>query len=134
MVDYWVEWSEVARNLAIVLGGGVGLWLAWSRTRSLNKQTATSELAEGQQRREHLLSLFESALEKLNSDKLEVRLGAVYILQEVMELDPDRYGQAAVHILANDLKSRGVDGDASSPDTQLMAQMIAEFHGLDAQS
>lgn len=133
-MEYWVEWSEIARNLAIVVGGGLGLWLAWSRTTALNKQTATSELAEGQQRREHLLSLFESALEKLNSDKLEVRLGAVYILQEVMEIDPDRYGRAAVNILASDLKTRGIEGDASGMDTRLIAQIIAEFQGLGRRS
>ncbi|MDF1719877.1 MAG: hypothetical protein P1U65_04300 [Minwuia sp.] len=85
----WVEWSEIARNLAIVAGGGFGLWLAWSRTRALGRQTETSELAEVQRQREHVAQLFDSSLERLNHEQHWVRLGAVFVLEQITETAPE---------------------------------------------
>jgi len=92
-VDYWVEWSEVARNLAIVLGGGFGLWLAWRRTRSLDRQTQAQIGQEEIARRQHGSELFRHFSENLDGkdDRIGSRIAAVHGLIDLANEFPERF-------------------------------------------
>jgi hypothetical protein len=79
----WVEFSEVVRNFAIVIGGAFGLWLAWQRSRASNVQAAAARDQAALARRDHVVELFNRAVEQLGHDRLEVRLGAIYTLREI---------------------------------------------------
>lgn len=83
-------WSEIARNVGILVAGVVGLGIAWWRSRAANLQALAaleqSELA----RRDHVTELFNRSVSQLGDEKLEVRLGAIYTLQAICE--DGRYG------------------------------------------
>ena len=72
-----VNWSEVIRNYAIVIGGGIGLALAAWRSIAANKQAEASLDQAYLARRGHIAELFSQAVEKLGHDRLEIRLGAI---------------------------------------------------------
>lgn len=88
--------TEVVRNAVIGIAAIVGLYLAWLRVRAANRQSEAalqqsavalkqSELA----RRSHVAELFNKAVEQLVSDKLEVRLGAIFTLRQIANDFPD---------------------------------------------
>lgn len=75
----WKDWSEVARNFVFVFAGiaaGVGIWLAWRRTKALETQADTD--AE-----RHITENFTRAIDQLGKGELEVRLGAIYALERI---------------------------------------------------
>ena len=79
-----VAWSEVARNWAIVLGGALGLALAFWRGLAASRQALASREQAHLQRRDHATELFNRAVEQLGDDRLEVRLSAIYTLRAVI--------------------------------------------------
>ncbi len=73
------DWSEIARNFIFVLAGvaaGVGIWLAWRRTKALETQAATDT-------ERHITESFTRAIDQLGKDELEIRLGAIYALERI---------------------------------------------------
>ena len=101
----FLEFSEIVRNLGLVLAGGIGIWLAWLRVSVANKQTELS-------RRDHVAELFNRAVGQLADDKLEVRLGAIYTLRQIANDFPDLTG-AVFELLSvylrNSVKDYGND-------------------------
>ncbi len=84
-----VATSEVIRNYGIVVGGAVGIWLAWMRTIAANRQ-AEAQLKQAElARRDHVAELFNRSVGQLKDKKLEVRLGAIFTLQQVCKDFPD---------------------------------------------
>jgi hypothetical protein len=82
-LEFWVALSEIIRNLGIVVGGGVGIWLAWNRVVASNKQ-ADAQLRQAElSRRDHVAELFNRAVGQLKDEKLEVRLGAILTLDQI---------------------------------------------------
>ena len=83
-LDFWNQTtSEIIRNYGIVLGGGLGIWLAWKRTTASTDQ-AQAQLRQAElARRAHVAELFNRAVGQLKDKKLEIRLGAIYTLQQV---------------------------------------------------
>jgi len=74
-VEDWVALSEIVRNVGIVIGGVLGIYLAWKRVTAANRQAeAQTRLAE-LQRRVSVDELFNRAVGQLKHEKLEVRLG-----------------------------------------------------------
>ena len=79
----WVAVSEFLRNIGIIVGGAVGIFLAWRRVIASNKQ-AESQLRQLElSRRNHVTELFNRAIGQLTDEKLEVRLGAILTLGQV---------------------------------------------------
>ena len=89
-MDFWTQaTSEIIRNYGIVLGGGLGIWLAWKRTTASTDQ-AQAQLRQAElARRAHVAELFNRAVGQLKDKKLEIRLGAIYTLQQVCKDFPD---------------------------------------------
>jgi hypothetical protein len=54
-MQYWVSLSEIIRNIGVLVGGALGIYLAWKRVTASNLQ------AEAQK-----------------DEKLEIRLGAIH--------------------------------------------------------
>lgn len=95
----WVQVSEVVRNVALLLGGAFGLYLAWLRVTAANKQAdaqarqAEAALKQSElSRREHVADLFNRAVGQLTDPKLELRLGAIYTLRQIGNDFPDLSG------------------------------------------
>jgi hypothetical protein len=74
--------SEIIRNLGLLVVAIFGLYLAWQRVTAATQQ---AELA----RRGHVAELFNRAVGQLTDAKLEVRLGAIYTLRQVAKDFPD---------------------------------------------
>jgi hypothetical protein len=78
-MDDWVQLSEVARNFGIVIGGAIGLFLAWKRVKAANQQAEASIRQAELARRNHVAELFNRAIAQLKDEKLEIRLGAILL-------------------------------------------------------
>lgn len=64
-IGWWDDLTAVLRNLAIVVGGGYGLWLARSRTLALDRQAETQSRQANNQQRQADLSRQQHELEVL---------------------------------------------------------------------
>jgi hypothetical protein len=91
---FWTDKPEHVRNLVLIVGGGVvavlGLAFTALRTYAANLQAQAANdqaRAANEQARlaeqGHITDRFTKAIEQLGSDKLEVRLGAIYALARV---------------------------------------------------
>jgi hypothetical protein len=94
---YLIQISELIRNYGLVVAAGIGVALAWWRSRASNRQAiAALQQAEVAQRN-HIVEMFNRAVDQLGSEKLEVRLGAIYTLKRISR-DP-QYADYRVPIL-----------------------------------
>ncbi|MGL4441546.1 MAG: hypothetical protein ACRCUE_20025 [Bosea sp. (in: a-proteobacteria)] len=133
-MNWWLQFSEVVRNLGLVAAGGIGLWLAWLRVRAATLQADAalkqSEVANEQAklaRREHVAELFNQAVGQLSDEKLEVRLAAVYTLREVSADFPD-LTRAVVELLTTYLREKRTDYGEEQPPVdiqEIMAVILA---------
>jgi hypothetical protein len=82
-IAYLIQISELVRNYGLVVAAGLGVVLAWWRSRASNRQAiAALQQAEVAQRN-HVVEMFNRAVDQLGSEKLEVRLGAIYTLKRI---------------------------------------------------
>ena len=105
---------ELARNLALTLVAGVGLYLAWKRVFAANRQAEASTRQTELARRDFVAELFNRAVGQLADGRLEVRLGTVYILQQIAEDFPD-LAQPVYRLLAAYLREAETDYRDSEP-------------------
>jgi hypothetical protein len=77
--------SEIAINLGLLFASLVGLYLAWNWVTSSIRQADATLARADIARRHHVAELFNRAVGQLNDAKLEVRLGAVYMLRQIAE-------------------------------------------------
>lgn len=119
-----LELSELARNLALTLVAGVGLYLAWKRVFAANRQAEASTRHAELARRDFVAELFNRAVGQLADGRLEVRLGEVYILQQIAEDFPD-LAQSVYRLLAAYLREAETDYRDSEPPPDI--KDIMEF-------
>jgi hypothetical protein len=93
------ENSQALNHLALIAIGAIGLPLLWIRTRAADRQAAAAnkhaEAANEQARtaeQGHITDRFTSAIEQLGSEKMAVRLGAIYALERLSRDSPDDHG------------------------------------------
>lgn len=111
----WVEWTDIVRNLALAGAAVVGTYLAWKRIFAANAQAEAATQQTALARRDHVMELFNRAVGQLSDEKLEVRLGAIYTLQDIVENFPDLSGPVYALLTAY-LRNRVLDyGDAEPP-------------------
>jgi hypothetical protein len=124
-MQWWIQLSEIVRNLGLLIGGGIGLYLAWRRVSAANRQADASLRQAELTRREHVAELFNRAVGQLGDPKLEVRLGAVYTLGQIGRDFPD-LTSAVFELLNAYLRENPRDyGDAEPPvDVQEIMRII----------
>ncbi len=74
--------SQALNHLAVVAAGIIGIPLLWIRTRAADRQSRTGEQG-------HITDRFTKAIEQLGSEKMAVRLGAIYALERLSKDSPD---------------------------------------------
>jgi hypothetical protein len=121
-----IQISELIRNYGLVVAAGVGLVLAWWRSRASNRQAiAALQQAEVAQRN-HVVEMFNRAIDQLGSEKLEVRLGAIYTLKRLSG-DP-QYVDYRVPILETlTAYIRGRTQDDTNADPPVDVREIMKF-------
>jgi hypothetical protein len=105
-MSWLLQNSEALRNIALIVGGSVGVWLAWLRVTAANRQadaqTRQAESAVRQTETGHrklVGDLFSQAVGQLRDDKLEIRLFSIYTLRRIAADDPDDR-HAVIELLA----------------------------------
>lgn len=88
-MHWWVELSEVIRNLGLLVAACIGVWIAFRRVMAATRQADASLEQASLARRDHVAELFNRAVGQLADDRLEVRLGAVYTLRQIADDFPD---------------------------------------------
>lgn len=81
--------SEILRNYALLAAAFGGVGIAYWRAIAADRQSVAQEEQVQQTRREHVIAIFAEAVERLDADKLHVRLGAIYTLREIVDTYPD---------------------------------------------
>jgi hypothetical protein len=98
--------SEIVRNLGLVVAALIGIYLAWKRvTASTRQADATLQQAE-LARRGHVAELFNRAVGQLTDVKLEVRLGAIYAIYTLRQIARDfpDLAEPTYELLSTDLR------------------------------
>ena len=110
-----LEISEVLRNYGFLIGGAIGLYLAWRRTSASSSQADASLKQAELARRDHVAELFNRAAGQLTDNKLEIRLGAIYTLRQITEDFPD-LSESTFELLTAYLRGSAKDyGDSEPP-------------------
>jgi hypothetical protein len=111
----WLSVSEIVRNYALVIGGIIGIFLAWMRVSASTRQADASLQQAELARRGHVAELFNRAVGQLTHEKLEIRLGAIYTLRQVGRDFPD-LSEPTFELLTTYLReSVGAYGDREPP-------------------
>jgi len=111
----WLGISEITRNYALVIGGIIGIFLAWMRVSASTRQADASLQQAELARRGHVAELFNRAVGQLSHEKLEIRLGAIYTLRQVARDFPD-LSEPTFELLTTYLReSVGAYGDREPP-------------------
>jgi hypothetical protein len=114
-MQWWVAFSEITRNLGLVLAGIVGVYLGWRRVTVANRQAEAQTRQAELTRRDHVAELFNRAIGQLSDEKLEVRLGAIFTLRQICFDFPD-LSDPVLQLLTIYLKEKAVNyGDAEQP-------------------
>ena|SRR6202022_2731091 len=101
--------------MGLVIGGAIGIYLAWKRVVASNKQ-ADAQLRQAElSRRDHVAELFNRAVGQLKDEKLEIRLGAILTLRQIC-MDFRDLSAPVVRLLSTYLKKEKVDyGETDTP-------------------
>ncbi|HUC61807.1 MAG TPA: hypothetical protein VMF53_07610 [Alphaproteobacteria bacterium] len=81
MADFGdLQTSEVARNYGLLVIAAIGVGLAVWRSLAAHRQAGAALQQAAVAQQSHAADIFNRAIDQLGSDKLEVRLGAIYTL------------------------------------------------------
>jgi hypothetical protein len=89
LIQALLPYSESIRTAILAFVAVAGLWIAGKRARAANRQADAALRQAELSRRDHVAGLFNKAVEQLVSEKLEVRLGAIFTLRQIAGDFPD---------------------------------------------
>ena len=84
--------TQVVQNTVLAVAAVVGAYIAWRGILPARFQAEAARNQAELARRAHVLELFQSAVSRLADPKLEIRLGAIYVLRYLAEDYPDLGG------------------------------------------
>lgn len=123
-IAYLVQISELIRNYGLIVAAGLGVVLAWWRSRASNRQAIAALQQAELAQRNHVVEMFNRAVDQLGSEKLEVRLGAIYTLNRISR-DPQYadYRVPILETLAAYVRERTRDDTNAEPSVDIRAIM-----------
>ena len=134
MADFGdLQTSEVARNYGLLVIAAIGVGLAVWRSLAAHRQAnaALRQAAVAQQ--VHVADIFNRAVDQLGSNKLEVRLGAIYTLRRISSDSQYRgYKVPILETLAAYVRERSKnlpDGEAPVDVKEIMEFLQEELRG-----
>lgn len=153
LLKFSLEKSQALNHLALILAGIIGIPLLWIRTRAADRQARAaneharaaneqarvaneqSKTANEQARvankqartaeQGHITGRFTSAIEQLGSEKMAVRLGAIYALERLSKDSPED------HWTIMEVLTAYVRDNASWPPKQTIGNPFVELQGGD---
>jgi hypothetical protein len=126
-MQWWLTFSEVLRNIGLIVAGGIGVYLGWKRVTVANRQAEAQTRQAELSRRDHVAELFNRSIAQLNDDKLEIRLGAIFTLRQICLDFPD-LSQPVVMLLTIYLRENRIDYGEDDPpaDVREIIRIVAE--------
>jgi len=118
-----VELSEIARNYALLGVAVVGVIIAVWRAVAADRHSRAQKAQAAQARREHVSELFWDAVERLDNDKLHMRLGAIFALREIVEDYPD-LARPTVDLLSAYLADMTYDSEPPRDVQEIIAVIV----------
>jgi hypothetical protein len=133
-MEFWVALSEIIRNIGIVIGGGIGIYLAWKRVIASNKQADAQFHQAELSRRDHVAELFNRAVGQLKDEKLEVRLGAILTLDQIC-LDFSDLSAPVIELLTAYIREVKIDyGENDVPaDIAVVVRIVTRVSAKDSE-
>ena len=80
---FWTKDSQSLYHLALIVAGVIGIPLLAIRTFAANKSAKAADAQARTAEQGHITDRFTAAVEQLGSDKMAVRLGAIYALERI---------------------------------------------------
>lgn len=115
MMQTLISISEIIRNFGLAVVGFGGFVLAWLKLAPEIKQAKAAATKADLDRRGHVYELFNRAVGQLSDERLEVRLGAIYVLRELGR-DFSDLANPVFELLSAHLRDRTqAYGDAEPP-------------------
>jgi hypothetical protein len=127
-MTWFLQFSEIIRNVGLVAAAGIGIYLAWRRVSAATRQADASLQQAEMARRDHVAELFNRAVGQLTHEKLEIRLGAIYTLRQIARDFPD-LSEPTFELLSTYLTgSAGSYGDLEPPvDVREIMNTIRDY-------
>jgi hypothetical protein len=126
---YLIQVSELVRNYGLIAAAALGVILAWWRSRASNRQAIAALRQAEVAQRDHVVEMFNRAVDQLGSEKLEVRLGAIYTLKRISR-DPQYadYRTPILETLTAYIRERTREdtGDESPVDVREIMNLLNE--------
>lgn len=135
-IALWIAVSEIARNVGLVLAGVIGLAIAAWRTYAAIRQAKAAEEQSELARRDHITEIFVRAVDQLASEKMEVRLAAIYTLRQIScEAAYQLWTRPIFQTLSAYLRERTADSEGDQPpqDVRLIMDFLREELARDVQ-
>jgi hypothetical protein len=121
-MNNWLPLSEVVRNFAIVAAGIIGLGLAAWRGWAASRQSKAAADQAAISHRAHVTELFGKAVSQLGAERLEVRLGAIYMLCRIADDFPD-FMPSVLELLVEYVRGRATE-DQPAPDIRAIVRFL----------
>jgi hypothetical protein len=126
---YLIQISELVRNYGLVAAAVVGVGLAWWRSRASNRQALAALRQAELAQRDHVVEMFNRAVDQLGNEKLEVRLGAIFTLKRISR-DPqyEDYRVPILETLSAYVRERTRDDTSAEPpvDVREIMSLLSE--------
>ncbi|MGH6922425.1 MAG: hypothetical protein ACRED5_01530 [Propylenella sp.] len=106
--------TQVLQNIVLAAAAVVGAYIAWKGILPARSQADAARNQAELARRAHVLDLFQSAVSRLADPKLEIRLGAIYVLRYIAEDYPD-LGRPVLELLNAYIRERSTDYEDDMP-------------------
>src|SRR5229473_4243626 len=128
-MDFFLQISEIIRNLGLVIAAAVGIYLAWRRVGAATQQADASLQQAELARRDHVAELFNPAVGQLTHENLEIRLGAIYTLRQIARDFPD-LSRPTMELLSAYLRESRKGHDVGEPSVEVNELMITLRNAL----
>ncbi len=128
-MGWWLTFSEIFRNFGLILGGFVGIYLAWQRSLASTRQADAALRQAELARRDHVAEMFNRSVSQLTDEKLEIRLGAIYTLRQIARDFPD-LSRPTMELLSAYLRESRKGHDVGEPSVEVNELMITLRNAL----
>lgn len=121
---------EVVRNFALIVGGFLGLWLAWRRIVLMDRQTTVALQDSKQKEMDHVAARFENAIALLESDSEMSRIAGVGAVRDLALKNSEEYLFQATDVIAAFIRTNGAAATgraAHGPDVSEAFRTIGQF-------
>jgi hypothetical protein len=81
--EFWAKDSQGLYHLALIAAGMIGIPLLAIRTFAANRSAKAADAQSRTAEQGHITDRFTAAVEQFGSDKMAVRLGAIYALERI---------------------------------------------------